>query len=52
MRWLRAQLKRADRAIANLTGRRRVLVDARTPMNFAILAPVAERLQRDPRVDV
>ena len=52
MRWLRAQLTRADRAAARLTGRRRVLVDARTAMNFAILAPIYERLRRDPRVDV
>jgi hypothetical protein len=52
MHWLRERLRRADRAIARITGRRRVLVDARTPMNFAILAPVFERLQRDPRVDL
>jgi hypothetical protein len=52
MRWLRARLARADRALGRIGGRRRVLVDARTPMNFAILSPVAERLQRDPRVDV
>jgi len=52
MRWLRAQLTRADRALARMSGRRRVLVDGRTPMNFAILSPVVERLQRDPRVDV
>ncbi|HYM24216.1 MAG TPA: CDP-glycerol glycerophosphotransferase family protein [Vicinamibacterales bacterium] len=50
MRWLRELLTRADRAIARLTGRRRVLIDARTPMNFAVLAPIFERLQRDPRV--
>ena len=56
MRWLRAQFTRADRALARLERmagrRRRVLVDARTAMNFAILAPVFERLQRDPRVVV
>jgi len=52
MRWLRAQLTRADRALARMSGRRRVVVDARTPMNFAILAPVFERLRRDPRVEV
>lgn len=52
MRWLRASLTRADRAVARFTGRRRVLVDARTAMNFSIVAPVFERLQRDPRVGV
>ena len=41
-----------DRLIGRISRRRRVLVDARTPMNFAILAPVLERLHRDPRVDV
>jgi len=45
-------LRRVDAALARIAGRRRVLVDARTPMNFAILAPISERLQRDPRVRV
>jgi hypothetical protein len=46
------QLRRIDRLLARFSGRRRVLIDARTPMNFAILAPVFERLQRDVRVEV
>jgi hypothetical protein len=41
-----------DAALGRLSGRRRVLVDARTAMNFAILGPVIERLRRDPRVEV
>ncbi len=32
--------------------RRRLLVNARTPMNFATTAPIVERLQRDERVEV
>lgn len=52
MSWLGHQLDRVDALLARISPRRRVLVDARTPMNFAILAPVFERLQRDPRVDV
>jgi hypothetical protein len=32
--------------------RRRVLVNARTAMNFATTAPIVERLQRDERVEV
>jgi hypothetical protein len=52
MSWLRKQLDRADALLARVSGHRRVLVDARTAMNFAILAPVFERLQRDPRVQV
>src|SRR5689334_9300210 len=31
--------------------RRRLLVDARTPMNYATLAPIIERLQRDERCE-
>jgi hypothetical protein len=52
MSWLGSQIRRVDRLFTRLSRRRRVLVDARTAMNFAILAPVFERLQRDPRVDV
>jgi hypothetical protein len=52
MSWLGSQIRRVDRLFARLSHRRRVLVDARTAMNFAILAPVFERLQRDPRVEV
>jgi hypothetical protein len=50
--WIGRQVRRADRVMARLSRRRRVLVDARTAMNFGILAPVFERLQRDPRVRV
>jgi hypothetical protein len=31
---------------------RRIVVNARTPMNYATLAPVVERLQKDPRVEI
>jgi hypothetical protein len=50
--WAGRQLHAIDEVLAWLSPRRRVLVDARTPMNFAILAPVFSRLQRDPRVRV
>ena len=46
------QARRIDRFLARLSGKRRVLVDARTAMNVAVLAPVFERLQRDPRINV
>ena len=49
---LRTVVDRVDTALARLSGRRRVLVDVRTPMNFAILAPMVERLQRDPRIEL
>jgi len=52
MSWLGRQIGRLDRLCTRVSGTRRVLVDARTAMNFAILAPVFERLQRDPRVKI
>jgi len=52
MRWASRQVARIDRTIARLSGRRRVVFDARTPMNIGILAPVAAALERDPRIDV
>jgi len=52
MSWLGTQVDHVDALLARISGRRRVLVDARTAMNFAILGPVFERLQRDPRIDV
>lgn len=39
-----------DRAAARWSGRRRVLVDALTPVNYALVAPICERMRRDPRV--
>jgi hypothetical protein len=50
--WIAKRVHGFDRAWGRLTGRRTVLVDARTPVNFAILAPVVTRLQRDPGVRV
>jgi CDP-glycerol:poly(glycerophosphate) glycerophosphotransferase len=50
--WAGRQVARLDRTIARLSGRRRVVVDVRTALNVAILAPVAEPLHRDPRIQV
>lgn len=44
-------LQRADRAVGQWTGRRRVLVDAHTPVNVAMAAPIFRAMQRDPRVE-
>ncbi len=33
------------------SGRRKVLVDGRTPVNFTMVAPVVRAMQRDPRID-
>ena len=48
--WLRGLDKRWQR---NRGGeRRQILVDGRTAMNYATVAPIVERLQKDPRINV
>ena len=44
-------LRRMDRAIGRRTGRRRILVDARTPVNFTMIAPVYRAMAGDPRIE-
>jgi hypothetical protein len=39
-----------DRALSRRSDRRRVLVDARTPVNFTMVAPVVRAMRTDPRV--
>ena len=43
-------LRRADRLVGQRGGRRRILVDARTPVNFTMIAPVFRAMAADPRV--
>jgi CDP-Glycerol:Poly(glycerophosphate) glycerophosphotransferase len=43
-------IRRIDRAFGRLQGRRTVLVEARTPMNLAVLWPVLEPLRNDRRI--
>jgi hypothetical protein len=40
-----------DTRFSRRSGRRRILVDARTPVNFTMVAPVVRAMQRDPRVE-
>jgi hypothetical protein len=47
-----AAVRRIDRNLGRLGGRRVVLIEARTPMNLAVLRPIFERLLDDPRVSV
>src|SRR5215204_5415356 len=48
--WLRGLDKRWQR---NRGGeRRQILIDGRTAMNYATVAPIVERLQKDPRINV
>src|SRR3954468_3743131 len=44
-------LRRTDRMLGQRSGRRRILVDARTPVNFTIVAPVYHAMVADNRVD-
>lgn len=44
-------LRRADRSIGQRSGRRTVLVDARTPVNFTMVAPIYRAMAADPRVE-
>jgi hypothetical protein len=41
-----------DHAAGRLLGRRRVLVEARSPLNLAVMQPVVDVLRQDPLVDV
>jgi hypothetical protein len=51
-RWLKERLRDADDALDALRQRpRRIVFDARTPMNYAMWRPIAERLARDPRIE-
>ena len=43
-------VRRVDRAMGQRSGRRRLLVDARTPVNFTIVAPMYRAMAADPRI--
>lgn len=45
-----AGVRRLDTHLSRRSGRRRILVDGRTPVNFTMVAPVVRAMQRDPRV--
>lgn len=43
-------VRRLDHAAGRRSGRRRILVDARTPVNYTMVAPVHRAMAADPRV--
>ena len=43
-------VRRLDRAVGQRSGRRRILVDARTPVNYTMVAPIHRAMAADPRV--
>ena len=44
-------VRRLDTRLSRRSDRRRILVDARTPVNFTMVAPVFRAMQADPRVE-
>lgn len=40
-----------DTRLSRRSGRRRILVDSRTPVNFTMVAPVVRAMERDPRIE-
>jgi CDP-glycerol glycerophosphotransferase (TagB/SpsB family) len=48
--WLRGLDKRWQRS--RDADKRRILIDSRTAMNYATVAPIVEGLQNDPRIDI
>ena len=48
--WLRG-VRDLDKRLSRRSDRRRILVDARTPVNFTMVAPVYRAMQADPRVE-
>ena len=46
------QIRRADEKWSRSSGRRRVLVDGRTPVNYVMVAPVHRAMAADARVEV
>ena len=42
--------RRVDRTLGQRSGRRTILVDARTPVNFTMVAPLVRAMSVDPRV--
>lgn len=43
-------VRRVDRGLGRRSGRRRILVDARTPVNYTMVAPIHRAMAADPRV--
>jgi hypothetical protein len=51
VRKLLTGLRALDRRLSRPSHRRRILVNARTPVNFTMIAPVFRVMERDPRIE-
>lgn len=47
-----SRMQEVDTRFSRRSGRRRILVDGRTPVNYTMVAPVVRALQTDPRVEI
>lgn len=45
------RLRRAEASLSRRDGARRILIDARTPVNYTMVAPIVRALENDPRID-
>lgn len=45
-----SRVQQVDTRISRRSGRRRILVDSRTPVNFTMVAPVVRAMAQDPRI--
>jgi hypothetical protein len=45
------RVQQVDTRLSRRSGRRRILVDARTPVNYTMVAPVVRAIASDPRVE-
>jgi hypothetical protein len=43
-------VREIDTRLSRRSGRRRILVDGRTPVSFTMVAPVIRSMERDPRI--
>lgn len=48
----RRRIRLLDERLSRRHGRRRILVDARTPVNYTVVAPVVRALETDPRIEL
>src|SRR4051795_4854173 len=45
-----SRVQQVDTLLSRRSGRRRILVDARTPVNYTMVAPVVRTMAADPRI--
>ena len=46
----RRRIRRVDECFSRRHGSRRILIDARTPVNYTMVAPIVRALEADPRI--